>query len=138
MRSLRRGFLSLALLWAACGTGPEFSTTRAQFLVTACESSDVPQGQQFRIQLHDSVQIVRAMTALQRPDSAAHMVVGRLAHGDGGFNAPWHWHLYPDSTWIADGAVEICDGCPSQVEGGWGFQLGSFCPWTSHLVRRDW
>ncbi len=95
MRSLRRGFLSLALLWAACGTGPEFSTTRAQFLVTACESSDVPQGQQFRIQLHDSVQIVRAMTALQRPDSAAHMVVGRLAHGDGGFNAPWHWHLYP-------------------------------------------
>lgn len=41
---------------------------------------------------------------------------GPLRRGDGGFNAPWTWHLDPAETRFVEVAIEICDGRPSYVE----------------------
>ncbi|OFV85654.1 MAG: hypothetical protein A2V74_01715 [Acidobacteria bacterium RBG_16_70_10] len=42
--------------------------------------------------------------------------IGPLRRGDGGFNAPWTWHLDPDEVRMTEAASELCDGRPSFVE----------------------
>ena len=66
------------------------------------------------------------------------IVAGSLAQGNGGFNAPWSWYLDPDTVRFPEVAIELCDGCPSDVEtngGSWG--LGSFCPWSSEIIAEQ-
>jgi len=110
--------------------------TEAQFVVDACHTPSTPSGQPFRIRLTDSTEIAWAEAVIR--GTSGRFVLGRLAHGDGGFNAPWHWHLKPDSTYLVEAAIELCDACPTAVEAGGLFQLGSFCPVTSRVVRREW
>jgi hypothetical protein len=64
-------------------------------------------------------------------------VVGRLVIGNGGFNSPWSWHLDPDDVTMAEFAIELCDGTPSEVEHNlpyWLFQVETFCPWSSKVI----
>jgi hypothetical protein len=67
-------------------------------------------------------------------------VMGRLVIGNGGFNSPWSWHLDPDHVTMAEFAIELCDGTPSEVEHNlayWLFQVETFCPWSSKVVEID-
>jgi hypothetical protein len=62
---------------------------------------------------------------------------GKLATGDGGFNAPWSWHLRPDTVRMVENAIELCDGRPSHVEQDltyWVETVGHFCPWSGRIV----
>jgi hypothetical protein len=65
-------------------------------------------------------------------------VMGRLVIGNGGFNSPWSWHLDPDHVTMAEFAIELCDGTPSEVEHDlpyWLFQVETFCPWSSKVIE---
>jgi hypothetical protein len=65
-------------------------------------------------------------------------VTGRLVIGNGGFNSPWSWHLDPDHVTMAEFAIELCDGTPSEVEHNlpyWLFQVETFCPWSSKVIQ---
>jgi hypothetical protein len=65
-------------------------------------------------------------------------VLGRLVIGNGGFNSPWSWHLDPDDVTMAESAIELCDGTPSEVEHNlpyWLFQVETFCPWSSKVIK---
>jgi hypothetical protein len=65
-------------------------------------------------------------------------VSGRLVIGNGGFNYPWSWHLDPDDVSMAEFAIELCDGIPSEVENNlpyWLFQVETFCPWSSKVIE---
>jgi hypothetical protein len=65
-------------------------------------------------------------------------VMGRLVIGNGGFNSPWSWHLDPDHVTMAEFAIELCDGTPSEVEHNlpyWLFQVETFCPWSSKVIE---
>lgn len=65
-------------------------------------------------------------------------VMGRLVIGDRGFNSPWSWHLDPDHVTMAEFAIELCDGTPSEVEHNlpyWLFQVETFCPWSSKVIE---
>jgi hypothetical protein len=65
-------------------------------------------------------------------------VTGRLVIGNGGFNSPWSWHLDPDDVTMAEFAIELCDGTPSEVEHNlpyWLFQVETFCPWSSKVIE---
>lgn len=67
------------------------------------------------------------------------IVTGELARGDGGFNAPWSWHLLPETVVIADATIELCDGEPSMVEDDldyWVDTVERFCPWGGQVVER--
>lgn len=65
-------------------------------------------------------------------------VMGRLVIGDRGFNSPWSWHLDPDYVTMAEFAIELCDGTPSEVEYNLLyllFQVETFCPWSSKVIE---
>jgi len=61
--------------------------------------------------------------------------IGPLRTGDGGFNAPWSWHLDPDEVRLAEVAIEVCDGRPSYVEEHVeDYVAVGYCPWGARIV----
>jgi hypothetical protein len=51
-------------------------------------------------------------------------------------NAGWRWH--PEDVTLAEVAIELCDGRPSDVErGGVQFGGGRFLPWSATVTRMD-
>jgi hypothetical protein len=141
-RSVRRGIASVLLLAGLgsiiqCGSPGAPTSTEAIFQVRACRGSRrAPDGELFQILLRDSDLIAQARALIGIGDRR--IVTGSLAQGNGGFNAPWSWHLDPDTVRFPEVAIELCDGCPSDVEtngGSWG--LGTFCPWSSEIVAES-
>jgi hypothetical protein len=59
--------------------------------------------------------------------------IGPLRPGNGGFNAPWSWHLDPDAVRLTEAAVEVCDGRPSYVETHVA-DFPTYCPWGARIV----
>ncbi|MBO9578038.1 MAG: hypothetical protein J7480_04630 [Microbacteriaceae bacterium] len=61
---------------------------------------------------------------------------GLIVRDDPGPNAPWSWHIDPQSFEWADMTTEVCDGLPEYVEDG---TLTSpwYCPWTADVVAID-
>jgi hypothetical protein len=56
--------------------------------------------------------------------------------GDGGFNAPWSWHLDPLSIAVPDASIELCDGRPSMVQSDldyWVDTVHTYCPWAARV-----
>jgi hypothetical protein len=140
--SARRRIASVLLLAGLgaiiqCGSPDAPSRAEAIFQVRACRGSrQAPDGEIFRILVQDSGLIAQARALIGAGNRR--IVAGTLAPGNGGFNVPWSWHLNPDTVAFPDVAVEICDGCPSDVEangGNWG--LGSFCPWSSEIIAEQ-
>jgi len=139
--SVRRHILSVLLiagigLLTRCSPDAP-SRTGSIFQVRACRGSrHAPDGEVFRILLRDSDAIAQARALVGAGNRR--IVAGTLASGNGGFNMPWNWHLDPDSVRFAEVAVEICDGCPSDVEASGGhWAAGSFCPWTSEIIAEQ-
>ena len=60
---------------------------------------------------------------------------GPLRQGDGGFNAPWTWHLDPAQTTLVEVAIEVCDGTPSYVEEHKS-EFPTYCPWGARVIGR--
>jgi len=60
---------------------------------------------------------------------------GPLLAGDGGFNAPWSWHIDPARLRFAEVAVEVCDGRPSYVEVHVDeYRRVGYCPWGGRVT----
>lgn len=60
----------------------------------------------------------------------------RILRGDGGFNAPWSWHLGPLSIEVPQVSIELCDGRPSMVQADldyWVDTVGMYCPWAARV-----
>jgi hypothetical protein len=61
--------------------------------------------------------------------------IGPLVRGDGGFNAPWSWHIDPAAVRFTEIAIEVCDGRPSYVEEHVDdFVPIGYCPWGGRVV----
>jgi len=56
--------------------------------------------------------------------------------GDGGVNAPWSWHIDPDSLEFVDFTTEVCDGLPEYVEDGT-LTSDVYCPWSATVVALE-
>lgn len=61
--------------------------------------------------------------------------MGTLRAGNGGFNAPWTWHLDPASLRFVEVAAEVCDGRPSYVETHQS-EYATYCPWGAKVISR--
>lgn len=129
--------VAIAAATIECGSPAAPSRSEAIFQVRACRGSrSAPNGEIFRILLRDSSVIAQARALVGA--GTRRIVLGTLARGNGGFNTPWNWHLDPDTVRFPDLAIELCDGCPSDVEmngGNWG--NGTFCPWTSEIIAEQ-
>lgn len=95
-------------------------------------------GEEFRIRV--SGETARAGIEERLGSGARGVIIGSLVRGDGGFNAPWSWHLDPGTVEAVDAAIELCDGRPSMVEADldyWVETVRSFCPWGARVARRE-
>lgn len=100
------------------------------------DSADGPE--RFRLALSTDEQVDLAEGALASGREG--VIHGTVLRGDGGFNAPYAWHLAPESITFPDLAMEVCDGRPrSDVERDvdyWADTVGVYCPWGARVLRR--
>jgi hypothetical protein len=123
--------VAAALLFAATAcddedaTGPEET---AEFVIEV-------EGEEFRVRVTDEATIEDLEE--RQASGAEGVILGALIAGDGGYNAPWSWHLDPATIQVADFAIEVCDGRPSMVEDDldyWSDTVGTFCPWGAQVL----
>jgi hypothetical protein len=109
----------------------------AVFEITACRGAEhAPLGERFRVLVRNPATIAALDARLGQ--GPGRIVAGALRGGDGGFNAPWSWHLDPASVQVVEMAIELCDGCPSFIEQdlpAW-LATGQYCPWSSEVTAR--
>lgn len=121
--------LSLALLLASCGGDvASMRPDPAQEFVIEVE------GERFRLRT-SNLATATALDARRRAGTLG-VVAGRIVRGDGGFNAPWSWHLDPLSIEVPQVSIELCDGRPSMVQGDldyWVDTVGMYCPWAARV-----
>ena len=122
----RVSLLILTALAGACSRTTAPSPRPAEFVVDVV-------GERFVVRLTDPETIARAEDSLRGRRST--FPAGPLRPGDGGFNAPWTWHLDPDQTRFVEAAIEVCDGRPSYIETHQA-EFPSYCPWGARVVAR--
>lgn len=111
----------------------------AVFVIRTCRGSlDAPDGYLFRVLTRDP-EVIAEGTRLVGVRNGK-IVFGTVAVGSGGFNAPWPWHLRPETLRFVDAAAEVCDACTLHTEEDvrfWIENVGSFCPWTTEVLLRE-
>ena len=90
------------------------------------------EGEQFKILITRAELIAHAQALLAGGTEGA-IPNGLIVRGEPGVNAPWTWHIDPDSLEFADMTMEICDGLPSHVEDGT-LEGERYCPWGATVV----
>lgn len=88
--------------------------------------------EEYRILLTDATLIAHAQ-ALLAGGTEMRIPSGLIVRGEPGVNAPWSWHIDPDSLEFADMTMEVCDGLPSHIEDGT-LAGDRFCPWSAEVV----
>ena len=126
------------LALAACSdprpTEPDVET--AVFLAIADSCPPVNgMTQRFRFMTSDPQVIAQSTARIGNPEEI--WVTGVFRTGDGGFNAPWHWHHDPDSVELAEVTIEACQGCPSLVDDDLDYwtNFGRYCAPGRILAR---
>jgi hypothetical protein len=127
MPQARNSFLGLAFLLSslAC-SGTEPSPTGSDFLVSVAGETFV-----MRATGPETIRLARENLEGRNQRFPA----GPLRRGDGGFNAPWTWHLDPDEVRMVEAAIELCDGQPSYVEAHQA-DYPTYCPWGARVIGR--
>jgi hypothetical protein len=124
LRHSRRA-AALACLLAGGGCGATQATDAAAEFVVAVGSDRFV----LRVTEAETIRLARERLAGRGSGFPA----GPLRRGDGGFNAPWSWHLDPAETRIVEAAIEVCDGTPSYVEAHLD-DFPTYCPWGAAIV----
>ena len=96
-------------------------------------------GDEFKIWITNN-DTIKQIFDLQQGRGFTTIPIGPILAGPGynDHNAPWKWHLDPEKTKMAEVAMELCDGTPSQIEADldrWINKVKSFCPWSAKLIN---
>ncbi len=114
-----------ALLFGSCGTS-EPSGPFVDFVVAVTDET-------FVLRVEDPETISAAYENMRGGNSR--FPIGPLRRGNGGFNAPWSWHIDPAEVRLAEAAIELCDGRPSYVEEHVeDYVTAGYCPWGGRVV----
>ena len=74
--------------------------------------------------------------ALWSGSSTASIPNAELVCSPESWNAPWHWHMRPETVRFAEATMEVCDGEPSFVEANCAtFGAGRYCPWSAQMTE---
>lgn len=127
MRRVRWAVLVAVL--AACDSGTE-PPEQVTFVVEVGS-------EQFKVRAEGA-----AIVALEarRQAGTTGVISGKVMRGNGGFNAPWGWHLDPATVHAPDLAMELCDGNPSYIDEDldyWVDTVKQYCPWGARVVAVD-
>lgn len=113
-----------ALCFAACTESANGPATGGRFSFREPLTSDV-----LRVEITNPTGLAEAEELLQ--SGAAQWVVGTPRRGDGGFNAPWPWHLDPATVRFAEVTAEACQTVIAWVgpELDYWIEFGQVCIW---------
>jgi hypothetical protein len=128
---------ALAALAAACGSAEPSAPPPAQHTGVPVFTVQVG-AERFKVQATTAASLAALRSRLQ--SGIPGVILGSLASGDGGVNAPYQWHLVPTTVTAADVATEVCDGRPSDVQGNlnyWLTTVRSYCPWSAKVVAEQ-
>ena len=104
----------------------------------------------FRTPLPDSLNVIAATSdpnviakafsqlAIPEPHVRSLFINGEIQYGTETNNPRYTWHFVTNAWDLVELAIELCDGRPDDVENAkqyWIETVGSFCPWSSYLVR---
>jgi hypothetical protein len=93
------------------------------------------EGEVYRVEL-SAPGAVEGARALLAGTSIASIPVSEIVRDDPGPNAPWSWHIDPESLAWAEVAIEVCDGLPTHIEDGV-LTIDQYCPWGARLLAID-
>lgn len=128
-------FLFVAGCDGGGGDSPTEPDTMAVFRVDSCPGQA---GETFHVLMTDPALIAEAERLIATGEQR--ILLGNLAAGDGGFNAPWSWHMVPSTLEFTDVTIELCSGCASFIENDldeWLNNVRSFCPWDALFLERE-
>lgn len=100
-----------------------------------------PRKDLFVIKLTDPAKIQKARDIISGKVTSGRHVGGLIVKEPVCYNAPWGYHLDPQSIEFFDNAVEVCDGAMGYIEshldevGGALLPGNRWCSWGSRLVR---
>jgi hypothetical protein len=118
------GDCGLALCLAACSDSGNAPAPGGRFTFRESISSDL-----LRLAITNAAARTQAEELLQSGE--ARWAVGTPRRGDGGFNAPWPWHLDPATVAFAEVTAEACQTRASAVEDELDYWIGfgQVCIW---------
>jgi len=136
----------LALLASALSLGAASFRTAFKTSFTAAEEAyfifdSPPRRDLFVIKLTDPAKIQKARDILSGKEKDARHVSGLIVKQPACYNAPWSYHLDPQSIEFFSFAIEVCDGAMGYIEshldevGGALLPGNRWCSWGSRLVR---
>jgi hypothetical protein len=96
---------------------------------------EVAGDEQFKVELV-TPELVEHARQLLAAENVSAIPMGQVVRDDPGVNAPWSWHIDPDTFEFAFATTEVCDGIPSFVEDGT-VTSDSYCPWSAKVVAVD-
>ncbi len=100
-----------------------------------------PRKDLFVIKLTDPAKIQKARGIISGKETSGRRVGGLIVKQPACYNAPWSYHLDPQSIEFFDSAIEVCDGAMGYIEthldevGGALLPGNRWCSWGSRLVR---
>ena len=128
------GALGVILALGACGS-PAPTPTAAPELPSApaVVTFDVAGQGTYSIELVTD-ELIAHVAELQAGGEDGRIPSGVIVRdGDGGVNAPYSWHIDPESLEFVDFTIEVCDGLPEYVEDGT-LTSDVYCPWNATVV----
>jgi hypothetical protein len=119
-----RHSLGLALMAASLGCSSTRPTEHTDFVVAVGHET-------FIVRATDPETVRLGLESIRGGNSR--FPIGPVRAGNGGFNAPWSWHLDPAEVRLVEAAIELCDGAPSYVEAHLG-DYPVYCPWGARVL----
>lgn len=124
------GALLLAL--AGCAPADDAEVMGAPAVVTF----EVAGQGEYRIELITDEQVEHVKELLAGGEDGRIPVGTVVRDDDGGVNAPWTWHIDPETLEFADATIEVCDGLPEYVEDRT-ITSDTYCPWSAKVVALE-
>lgn len=82
-----------------------------------------------RLEITNAEGLEQAENLLQT--GVGHWALGTPRRGDGGFNAPWSWHIDPATVTFAEVTIEACQSAASAIgdDLDYWIDFGQVCIW---------
>jgi hypothetical protein len=128
------GLLGALVVVVAIGSIVPASTGPVGPTVVTFEVANYPD-ETYKIELA-TPELIEHVKQIMAGDDVALIPNGLVVRDDPGVNAPWSWHIDPESLHFADVTTEVCDGLPSYVEDG-SLSGNYFCPWSAEVIAID-
>lgn len=100
---------ALLLALAGCGGSSGEGSQEALFRLRPGTASAA-----VHLEISNAAAVAEAQALLQTGE--VRWAAGVIRRGDGGFNAPWSWHLDPATVSFAEVTIEACQATPTYIE----------------------